>query len=82
VRPVLLHIAAALATLTVVASAAPLTVKEIAFHVRTGMPEAEILRDLSKRRLLAPPDAAGEKQLAAIGAAPRSSPISSRARIS
>jgi nucleoredoxin len=67
-RSALLHLAAVLAVFTAVASAAPLTIKEVAFHVRTGMPEAEILRDLAKRRLLAPPDDAAEKQLAALGA--------------
>jgi nucleoredoxin len=61
-------LAAIFATLAFSASAAPLTVKEVAFHVRTGMPEAEILRELAQRRLLAPPDAAAEKQLTASGA--------------
>lgn len=67
-RPHLLPFAAIFAALAFAASAAPLTVKEVAFHVRTGMPEVEILRELGRRRLLAPPDAAAEKQLTASGA--------------
>ncbi len=67
-RLLLLHLTVALTALVVSASAAPLTVKEVAFHVRTGMPEAEILRELTQRRLLAPPDAVAEKQLTASGA--------------
>lgn len=67
-RSLPLLLAAIFATLAFSASAAPLTVKEVAFHVRTGMPEAEILRELAQRRLLAPPDAAAEKQLTASGA--------------
>lgn len=67
-RLLLLYAAAVSAAFTALASAAPLTVKEVAFHLRTGMPETEILRELAQRRLLAPPDAAAEKQLAATGA--------------
>ncbi len=69
-RAFLLHTAAAFTVVMATVSGAPLTVKEVAFHVRTGMPEAEILRELAQRRLLAPPDAAAEKQLAASGAGP------------
>lgn len=61
---------AALAALNVVCSAAPMTVKELEFHLRVGTPEAEILRDLAARRLIAPLDAAAENQLKAKGASP------------
>jgi thiol-disulfide isomerase/thioredoxin len=69
-RAFLLSIVPILLGLAGVAGAAPLTVKEVAFHVRTRMPEAELLRELAQRRLLAAPDAAAEKQLAASGASP------------
>ncbi len=47
-----------------------MTVKELTFLVRVGTPEAEILRDLSARRLVTPLDAASEEQLKANGASP------------
>lgn len=56
------------AALTAPSFAAPMTAKELAFLVRVGTPEAEILRDLSARRLLAPLDAAATAQLQAHGA--------------
>lgn len=61
---------AAFAALNVLCSAAPMTVKELEFHLRVGTPEAEILRDLAARRLIAPLDAATEAQLKAKGASP------------
>ncbi len=62
------HFLAAFAALSVLCSAAPMTVKELEFLVRVGTPEAEILRDLSARRLVTPLDPAGENQLKANGA--------------
>jgi nucleoredoxin len=67
-RSLLVQFAVASIVLAGICRAVPLTVKEVAFHLRTGLPEAEILRDLAQRRLLTPLDAAGEKQLAASGA--------------
>ncbi len=58
---------AALTVLSVVCSAVPKTVKELQVLVRVGTPEAEILRDLTARRLVAPLDVASERQLVAGG---------------
>lgn len=60
----------AFAVLNMLCSAAPMTVQELEFHLRVGTPEAEILRDLTARRLLVPLDAATESQLRAKGASP------------
>src|SRR5215208_6083870 len=59
---------AASVAFSAVCFAAPMTVKELDFLVRMKTPEADILRDLTTRRLLAALDAAGEQQLAASGA--------------
>lgn len=50
------------------ALAAPLSLKELDLLVRMRVPEQEIIRDLEKRRLLAPLDAASEQQLIKNGA--------------
>ncbi len=47
-----------------------MTVKEIDFLLRQHTPEAEIVSQLALRRLLAPVDPAGEKQLGEHGATP------------
>lgn len=62
------HFLAVFAALSACCSAVPMTVKELDFLVRVGTPEAEILRDLDARRLIAPLDPAGESQLKANGA--------------
>jgi nucleoredoxin len=59
-----------LIALVLTADAAPMTVKEIDFLLRQQTPETEILSQLGQRRLLAPPDPAGEKQLGEHGATP------------
>ena len=59
---------AAFTALGGVCFAAPMTVKEVDFLVRMKTPDAEIVRELTTRRLIAPLDAAGEQQLSASGA--------------
>lgn len=51
-----------------VCEAAPITVKEIQFLVRQRTPEGEIVQEVTRRRLLAPLDAAGEEALREAGA--------------
>jgi nucleoredoxin len=50
------------------AGAAPITIKEIDFHLRQQTPESEILKEVVERRLLTPLDSAGEAQLRQNGA--------------
>ena len=51
-------------------SAAPIALKELELLVRMKTPEAEILRDVQNRQLLAPIDAAAEQALTKMGATP------------
>ncbi|MGV3534088.1 MAG: hypothetical protein ACO1QR_17095, partial [Chthoniobacteraceae bacterium] len=51
-------------------SAAPIALKELELLVRMKTPEAEILRDVQNRQLLAPIDAAAEQALTKVGATP------------
>lgn len=55
-------------SLTAAAFAAPLSIKEIDLLVRMRVPEQEIIRDLERRRLLTPLDAASEQLLIKNGA--------------
>jgi thiol-disulfide isomerase/thioredoxin len=48
--------------------AAPMTLQELDLMIRMQFPEADVLRDVSQRRLLAPLDATAERKLTADGA--------------
>lgn len=62
-RPLLLYFLSA-----TLASAAPITLKEIEFHLRQQEPEEAIVREATQRHLLQPLDANGERFLRQSGA--------------
>ena len=65
-----LRLALALLLLPSLASAAPITLKEIAFLVRVGTPEAEIAQTVRQRQLSGPLPKEADAELRELGASP------------